>query len=214
MLAARRTAPIATDFDGAIEALNLPRLDDQLRSYQTNPKMNPSLLPTPPPDTPFHNIVKLPNDFLGSDSIARDALKRFSSTPSSLPPLPSSYTYKTTPVYSDRETDSRKIREIATEEGKLGEQALRRLAGAARLDVAQPVEHQETKPVIPSAWPGKRRRKVGLSEEAVFDETVRELLKDEPNGFELGPIVTSEKAYRMPDDAQVKRKPAINSKSE
>ena len=42
---------------------------------------------------------------------------------------------------------------------------------------------------------------------------MRELLKAEPEGFELGPIVTAEKGYRMPDDAQVKRRPMPDKKS-
>ena len=50
--------------------------------------------------------------------------------PSFLPPFPSKHTYKATPEFPTREQDARKIRERATEEGRLGEEALRKLVGA------------------------------------------------------------------------------------
>ena len=216
MLIARRTVPIPTDFESAIHALDIPRSDDQLLPYRTKPDVNPSLLPTPPPDDAFHESVKLPPSFLGPELNGQSALKRFSMTTSSLPPLPSAHTYKDTAVFPQRETDTRRIRELATEEGKLGEQALRRLAGAVKLDAAHPLEVESKKekdiPRPPPQRHGPRRRKPDPSEEAVFEDTVRDLLKAEAGGFELGPIVTSEKGYRMPDDAQMKRRPMSSTK--
>lgn len=214
MLAARRTAPIPFDFETAIHAVDIPRLDDQLIAYRTKPEVNPPLLPTPPPDDPFHDNVKLSPSLLGPELIGQDGMKRFSMTTSSLPPLPSAHTYKDTDVFPHRETDARKIRELATEEGKLGEQALRKLAGAVKLDAAHPLEHESKQERELSLPPrrGRRRRKADPTEEAVFEDTVRELLKAESEGFELGPIVTSEKGYRMPDDAQVKRRPISDTK--
>ncbi len=211
MIIARRTAPIPTDFESAIHALELPRLDDQLLPYRTKPDVNPPLLPTPPPEDPFHSHVKFPPSFLGPDLNGQKTLMRFSMTASSLPPLPSAHTYKDTAVFPQRQTDTRRIRELATEEGKLGEQALRRLAGAVKLDAAHPREVESRKEKdIPQPGPprhGRQRHKPDPGEEAVFEDTVRELLKAEAGGFELGPFVTSEKGYRMPDDAQVKRRP-------
>jgi hypothetical protein len=211
MLAARRTAPIATDFETAIHAIDFPRPDDQLLPYRTKPDINPPLLPTPPPEDVFHESIKLSPSFFGPELTPQNRLARFSLNTSALPPLPSAHTYKDTAVYPHRETDARKIRELATEEGKLGEQALRKLAGAVKLDATHPLEAESRKendfspPVTHSK--SKRRRKVGQTEEAVFEETMRELLKGEPESFELGPIVTSEKGFRMPDDAQAKRRP-------
>ena len=49
--------------------------------------------------------------------------------PNHFPTLPGSHTYKATEDSTKRETDPRKIRERATEEGRLGEEALRRLVG-------------------------------------------------------------------------------------
>jgi hypothetical protein len=205
----KRTAPIPPDFESALATLNIPRPDDQLLSYRTKPQTNPTLYPTPPPEDPFEDKVNLPTDFLGADLDGKAALKRFTFTPSALPPLPSAHTYKDTAVFANRETDSRKIRELATEEGKLGEQALRKLAGAVKIDAAHPGE-MESKPAAPSKTKrGRIRRIDDTSEEADFENAVRALLKNEPGGFELGPIVTAEKALRMPDDAQVKRRTRV-----
>lgn len=49
--------------------------------------------------------------------------------PQHFPPIPSKHTYKATPKFTDREQDPKTIREQATEEGRLGEEALRRLVG-------------------------------------------------------------------------------------
>lgn len=47
-----------------------------------------------------------------------------------LPTLPSRHTYKSTPAVSERVTGPKTIRERATEESRLSEEALRRLVGA------------------------------------------------------------------------------------
>src|SRR5947209_414432 len=106
MLAARRTVPIASDFESALYALDIPRPDDQLRSQRTTAEVNPPLLPTPPPEDEFHDRVTLPASFLGSELSKQEDLKRFGFNISSLPPLPSAHTYKDTPVFSQREKDS------------------------------------------------------------------------------------------------------------
>lgn len=211
MLVARRTAPTATDFETAIQVLDIPRPDDQLKPYTTQPPINPQLLPTPPPEDTFHNVVKLPPDFLGPELDGHGQLKRFGFNTSSLPALPSAHTFRDTALFPTLEKDTRKIRELATQEGKLGEQALRKLAGAVKLDAAHPLESEVVqKKIVPT--PRKRWKKgVSLSEEAVFEETLRDLLAKEPGGFELGPIVTCEKVYRMPDDAQVKRRAPVEA---
>lgn len=210
MLSARRTAPIGPDFATAFEVLDLQRPDDQLERYKTEPKTNPSLLPTPPPDDPFHDQVELSSAFLGPVLSKQGDLKRFAHNVSSLPPLPSAHTYKDTAVFPERETDTRKIRELATEEGKLGERVLRKLAGAVKLETALSTEPDAR---LLSSKRGPSRRKAVLTEEALFEETMKDLLRYEKDQFELGPIVTSEKTYRMPDEVRVKRRPAAGSKS-
>lgn len=210
MLAARRNVPIATDFETAIDVLEIPRLDDQLNPYTSQPQCNPALYPTPPPEDSFHNIVELPSSILGPELDGQDELKKFTFNTKGLPKLPSAHTFRDTPVLPQREADTRKIRELATQEGKLGEQALRKLAGAVKLDAAHSLET----PSRPKFTLGPRKRAkntVDISEAAVFEETLRTLLSKEPEGFELGPIVTSEKSYRMPDNVQAKRKTMANA---
>lgn len=210
MMIARRTVPIAPDFETAYEVLDLPRPDDQLEPYQSNPRINPSLLPTPPPEDQFHNNVELPSSFLGPDLSKQNDLKKYTFDVTSLPPLPSAHTYRDSAVFSERETDTRKIRELATEEGKLGEQALRKLAAAVKLDTVLATEHDAR---LFRAKRGRPQTRTAPTEQAMFEETMRDLLKAGSEEFELGPIVTSEKAYRMPDDIRVKRRPAGVSKN-
>ena len=219
MSAARRTAPIPTDFDSAIRSLDVPRFDDQIKVYQTRPEINPQLLPTPPPDDPFHNHIELPPDVLGADLSGQAALRQFHPNPGFLPPLPSAHTYKSSSVLPVREVDSRRIRELATEEGKLGEQALRKLAGAVKLDAAHPVDPETHNQVVSSQigqrkrQQRKKREQPRMTEAELFEDTMRELLKAEPDGFELGPMVTSEKSYRMPDEGQAKRRTRSDDKT-
>lgn len=210
MLAARRTVPVATDFESAIEALDIPRPDDQLKPYTSQPPINPPLYPTPPPEDSFHHVLELPASFLGPELDGHGEIKKFAFNTKGLPELPSAHTYRDTPVFPHREADTRKIRELATQEGKLGEQALRKLAGAVKLDGSHPLELEASRQKLASGTRRRAKNTVAISEEAVFEETLRELLAKEPGGFELGPIVTSEKAYRMPDDVQVKRKAPVN----
>lgn len=209
MIAARRVVPIPPDFDSAFYALDLPLPDDQLTPYETKHEINPPLLPTPPAEDEFHNTHELPQRLLGPELSRQQDLKKFSFNTSSLPPVPSAHTYRDTPVFLDREKDSKRIRELATEEGKLGEQALRKLAGAVKLEAALSTE-PETR-LVQDRRPGRLRRQPILTEEAMFEETMRDLLKQEPGDFELGPVVSAEKQYRMPDEGRVKRRPVGNT---
>lgn len=65
--------------------------------------------------------------------------------PGHFPKLPSQHTYKGTPDKLEREHDPRKIRERATEEGRLGEEALRRLVAAASEHQSRRVSHKGKK---------------------------------------------------------------------
>ena len=52
-----------------------------------------------------------------------------------------------------------------------------------------------------------------LTEEAMFDETMRDLMAQPGvEDFELGPVVSSEKKYRMPDEGRVRRRPVVAAK--
>lgn len=211
MLSARRTTPIGPDFDAAFYALRVPLPEDQLEPYTTHNKTNRPLLPTPPPEDDrkdeFHLDAKhsLPVDLLGPELSRQQDLKKFSFNISSLPPVPSAHTYRDTEVYQTREKDAKKIRERATEEGKLGEQALRKLAGAVKLEAALSTEPEYR--YVRDRRPRRLQKGPVLTEEAMFEETMRDLLVSEPGDFELGPVVSCEKQYRMPDEGKVKRRP-------
>jgi hypothetical protein len=207
MLSARRTAPIPTDFESAMRYLHLPWPDDQLKPFLTQPPINPPLLPTPPPEDEFHREFQLPTSFLEPGIDGRADQRRDRYIPSNLPPFPSQHTYKDTPVFPAREVDPRRIRELATEEGKLGEEALRKLAGAVKaettINAAQTAEEGDRpKGRKGSRWPEETM-------ESMFEATMRDLLKNSSRGgerFELGPIVNYEKRFLMQDSPPTTRK--------
>ena len=215
MLAARRTVPIAPDFQSVARALDKQIPIDQIGPYQTQPAINPALLPTPPPENIFHNHVVLSGAVLGPELDGEAQRKKEKFIPSSLPTLPSTHTYKATPVFPGRETDPRRIRELATEEGKLGEQALRNLAGAMKLENKVQSEPTLKEPASVFQIPNTRqRRKPETSEEALFEETMRELLArespEDQKAFEVRPVVSAEKKFWRPDDMPLKRR-AVNA---
>ena len=59
-------------------------------------------------------------------------VRKSSYIPSCLPDFPPAHSYSTTPHVTERETDARRIRELATQEGVLAEQALRKLVAAKK----------------------------------------------------------------------------------
>jgi hypothetical protein len=208
MLSARRTAPIPSDFEFAIRCLNLPWPDDQLKPFTTQPTTNPPLLPTPPPEDEFHREFELPTPLLGPGLDGRVDKRKDHYIPSRLPPFPSQHTYKDTPVFLAREVDPRRIRELATEEGKLGEEALRKLAGAVKAEntISAEPETQKVDNATAKKGPGRREDIV----ESMFEATMRDLLKSASDGvesrFELGPIVNCEKRFLMQDSAPTTRR--------
>ena len=210
MTASRRTAPIAPDFETAFHSLSVPYPSDQLERYKTAPPINTPLLPTPPPEDPFHNIREIPLRMLGPGLDASEERKHEPWIPSHLPAFPSKHTYKDTPVLSERVTDPRRIRELATQEGKLGEEALRKLAGAQRTDTT--AQQQLTA----SRGRGGCRMPPEQAIEALFKETMRAMMAeqtgDQGGKLELGPIVNCEKVYRMPEMPVVRKIPPDKTK--
>ena len=132
MLSCRRSQATAQDF---FQALHLHQLS--LRALL--PHLEPPVLTS---DARVHLPVEhykeepdqYDHHFLGS--ILSDALVERSKpyVPRNFPVLPSKHTYKTTAEFPVKEEDPRKVRERATAEGRLGEEALRRLVGASTSD--------------------------------------------------------------------------------
>ncbi|WEW60232.1 hypothetical protein PRK78_005717 [Emydomyces testavorans] len=130
MTSCRRTQPIPQDFEHALNRNSVSL--DSLRPYvklSPKPKRIPNTLPTPPPE---ETSVRTHFHFLGPELSAPEDKQIHSYIPKHFPKFPSRHTYRDTPVYTKRETDTRKVREQATEEGRLAEEALRKLVHAAK----------------------------------------------------------------------------------
>jgi hypothetical protein len=142
-----------------------------------------------------------------SDALSgEDDRRRNGHIPAHFPQFPSKHTYRFTPVYTDRETDPQKIRELGTEDGRHGEEALRKLARAAYKDTH-----------VSGVGKGEKRLWGRKSEtmESMFEKTIRAVTKknnkvsegdgkveggQKPAKFslaslELAPIVNCERTY-------------------
>jgi transcription initiation factor TFIID subunit 8 len=150
MLASRRNAPLPQDFALALTNANLrsSTLMPQLQA-RVPPEVVLRSIPSPPPDDP-----PLPNldAVLGLElSGAKDKADK-DYIPIRFPSFPSKDTWRATPVYTKRETDARQIRERATQEGIMAEEALRELMAAAK----RPKQNGQT-----SGLAQNRKRKAG-----------------------------------------------------
>lgn len=123
MLSNRRLQPIPQDFVAALAEVGF--LPHQLMEH-VKLKLPPSVT-QPPIAPPEHDDPSIPHqeDLLGAQLAGPRSRMKW--VPAHLPDLPSKHTYQHTPIYTERENDARKIRERATEEGVLAEQAMRKL---------------------------------------------------------------------------------------
>jgi len=128
----RRSQPLPQDFmqtlahfdlrSSLLEAdldLNVPAQATQL----------PLLPPTMPPVSKAYvaaNVFDKQESSTTTEKIERRYI------PAHFPSFPSEHTFRTTPVYTQREIDARKIREQATQEGMQAEKALRKLMAASK----------------------------------------------------------------------------------
>ena len=138
---------------------------DLLPHVKRHPNIEPvpTLLPSPPPEEDSFKI--LPS--LGPLLTDEDDRVQNAYIPKHFPDFPSKHTYRHTPVFTEREQDARKIRERATEDGRHGEEALRKLARAAFKDNHSGASVRDKKP-----W-GRRAE----SMDGMFEKTVRALAK-------------------------------------
>ena len=139
MLSCRRTIPIPQDF---------------LQSLHTHQLSLRSLIPhLDPPIPPERSQFSLQSKALQEDEQQPQSLRPILNggleetakgyVPKHFPHFPSKHTYKATAEYPDREFDPRKVRERATEEGRLGEEALRRLVSTGSGYLAHAPEQKE-----------------------------------------------------------------------
>lgn len=128
MAASRRASPIPIDFEHALrhQCVSLDSLRPHIKSLRS--ASHPPLSLRDP--APEESLPRTDFPFLGPQLTADRS--KTSYIPKHFPDLPSRHTYQQTPVFTRREADPRKVREQATEEGRLGEEALRRLARAGK----------------------------------------------------------------------------------
>ncbi|KAJ5930178.1 hypothetical protein N7466_005671 [Penicillium verhagenii] len=163
MMASRRISPIPPDFEHALSRVNLS--PDDLRPYLTSPKTFvpiPTFLPSPPPEDELKLKLPFLNALRGEETVTNRSY-----IPKHFPDFPSKHTYSATAVFTERDSDPRKIRERAAEDGRHGEEALRKLASAAFRD-------------NPTSSSGKDKKLWGRrleSMETMFEKTVKGLAK-------------------------------------
>jgi transcription initiation factor TFIID subunit 8 len=150
MLHSRRNQPVPHDFLSALNANSLtlsalvPHLDAPVKASSSQPPLAA--------ETAIDELVTRETKLI--ERMMVDPAPKKAYIPANLPALPSLHTYKAEPVYASREADPKKVRERATEEGRLGEEALRRLVNSrsravnnmeSRLDKARKSSKQQSR---------------------------------------------------------------------
>ncbi|EED12196.1 bromodomain associated domain protein [Talaromyces stipitatus ATCC 10500] len=169
MTASRRIQPIPQDFEFALQRafIGTDELTPYVKSLKSE-KTIPTLLPSPPPeeDDLFGAFTGIP--VLSEELSGEDERNRINYIPAHFPQFPSKHTYRFTPVFTERETDPRRIRELGMEDSRHGEEALRKLARAAFKDTH-------------ATGTGKSERRLWgrktESAETMFEKTIRGLSK-------------------------------------
>jgi len=119
----RRTRPTVVDFEDMLQHMDITISSLESEMLRMPSRTHPFVLPPntpPPPPTP--DLTAL----LGPE-LAETELQKRGTLEDFFPPLPSRHTYKATPLFTERPTEPRIIRERATEEARLAENALRKL---------------------------------------------------------------------------------------
>ena len=129
MLSCRRTIPIPQDFAAVLarESLSLDELAPYLKPSIAPSSSQPRLELSPPTKEQDVPLAQLLGPELSGES-ERDR-RRF--VPAHFPPFPSKHTYRFTFTSTERRTDPRQVRELATPDSRLGEDALRRLVSSS-----------------------------------------------------------------------------------
>lgn len=133
MLKGRRVRAIPQDFADAL-AVEQISLDDLLPHLQTSPLSPSDCQPALRPATPTESQGPSLSAVLGPELSGSSDRSQHPFIPANFPSFPSKHSYRFTPDVRHTESDPRRVRERATEEARLGEEALRRLMSAARGD--------------------------------------------------------------------------------
>lgn len=170
MTAGLRRSPVPHDFVHALGRHNLtlnsltPHLDPPVEdpTTQRHPILNSKREIMPKVEVEHEDPSKVdePAEMSTLGAILNDNTKeaRAELIPCGFPVLPSRHTYKAHAVLPPREADPQKIREKATEEGRLGEEALRRFTAkvaeikAAKMKItAEPQQQQRPESFVQRA---------------------------------------------------------------
>jgi hypothetical protein len=96
--------------------------------------------------------------------------------PKHFPALPPRHAWESTDVFAEREKDARKMREKATEEGMMAEQALRKLAAAAKAGAMKAERRRSEK--IAAQGTTSRGNARGRGRARAKEDTFADVLKD------------------------------------
>ncbi|KAI4245500.1 MAG: hypothetical protein LQ352_006564 [Teloschistes flavicans] len=131
MLSSRRTQATAQDF---LQALHTHQLSLRALLPHLRPPISAQIARVNLSHELTEQDEQYDHQFLGARSNGALLETGKPYIPRNFPVLPSKHTYKATSEYPVREEDPRKVREQATGEGRLGEEALRRLMSAKVVD--------------------------------------------------------------------------------
>lgn len=159
MLSSRRVRAIPQDFLQALHTHQLslrsliPHLDPPVPASRSQ-----FTLPIETVEDEKNNALPFTGPILNGEPDERSKFY----VPRHFPAFPSKHTYKATPEFPQREKDPRRIRERATEEGRMGEEALRRLVGTGP-------EHG----IIPKVESGHKARSMRDMRDELWRETMQ-----------------------------------------
>jgi transcription initiation factor TFIID subunit 8 len=184
MSVSRRTETVPQDWIYALTSNGITG-SSTLEAHLDTGEMPPSLLqphfsPPDPSEPPPPDLEALLGTLSGK---AEKESKKY--IPSHFPPFPSQHTYKSTPVFAEREDDPRKIREKASKEGIEAEKSLRKLMAAQKLG-------------LQNRKGGKRKRSKRMKKsDELWKAAMEDCLKDEADREEKE---RQQRASRRADD--------------
>ncbi|GAB1739902.1 hypothetical protein NU219Hw_g4833t1 [Hortaea werneckii] len=184
MQGTRKIKPTAQDFSMALSLMPNASTASLLKPHLDLPipdSISCPPIPSPEPEDPAApDLSKLLQPLLPP--------QQASYIPKHFPALPPRHTWQQTPVYTEREKDSKKMREMMTQEGMMAEQALRKLATAAKTATSETLKAERKKSNALSGpgkvrdGPGAARKKRGRLE--AFADVLKDVSSEE-NGEDL-----------------------------
>lgn len=203
----RRPVPTAQDFRMALAqmpntqsaSLLTPQLELSLPEDVSYPYI-PQPAPPPAPAPDFSALLQ---------PLLADAQPQY--IPSHFPKLPPGHAWKETPVFPTREKDARKMREKATEEGMMAEQALRKLAAAAKAGAMKAETRRRTG--APLAGVGRSRNGAGRKRpapEMLFGDVLNDVTESNGADYEMA-LDGADERERQPTQSELEERVVVNS---